>query len=80
MKLKGGYSYEGNGRDTAWDVEDVQVRLSHVVWAENGERGRAYIQVDVAHVLVLLLSSSRSSLVVVSVSVPTSDSVRARAG
>jgi hypothetical protein len=66
--------------NTACDVEDVQVRLSHVVgrqWRE-GESGRTY-RWNVARGLVLLLSPSRSSPVVVSVSVPASDSVGVRA-
>lgn len=64
-------------RDTAWDAKGVQVRLSHVVWPENGEKGGAYIQVrrgsgpGGAIIAVEVVSCRR-------VSVPTSDSVRVR--
>ena len=39
MRLNEGYSYKEGRKGHSWDVKGIQVRLSHVVWPEKGEKG-----------------------------------------
>lgn len=74
MRLKEGYSYkegrEGHSLGCRGGSSQTFFRTSSE--SKTGERTYRW---DVVQVLMVLLSPSRSSLVVVSVSVPTSDTV-----